>query len=256
MIKHLFILLFSVLCWGQQLTFVDSTALQADVFVGKDAYRNTYFIKDNVFYKLEGNKEFTFNDYSLGKLTRADIINPLKILLFYQETNTVVFVDNTLNEIERINLNNLPDSVFARSVTNTGNNMIWVYNEIAQQLFLYNYRSKQFVFISPYFDENLIYQTSDFNYCYLLFTDKLIVVNTYGSILFSFPVSGFSKIVLYKQNLIGVKNNKLFYITQEDIQPIKIPIPEITIKDLQLFEEFLYIYDGKKTHTFSIKYPN
>ena len=131
MLKHLFILLFPVLCWSQQLTFVDSTALQADVFVGKDAYRNTYFIKDNVFYKLEGNKEFTFNDYSLGKLTRADIINPLKILLFYQETNTVVFVDNTLNEIERINLTNLPDTVFARSVTNTGNNMIWVYNEIA-----------------------------------------------------------------------------------------------------------------------------
>ncbi len=85
MLKHLFILLFPVLCWSQQLTFVDSTALQADVFVGKDAYRNTCYIIDNVFYKLEGNKAFTFNDYSLGKLTRADIINPLKILFFIKK---------------------------------------------------------------------------------------------------------------------------------------------------------------------------
>ncbi len=256
MLKHLLILLFPVLFWGQQLTLVDSMSLQADVFVGKDAYHNTYYIADNVFYKKESNKAFTFTDYSLGNLTQADIINPLKILLFYQETNTVVFVDNTLNEIERINLNDLPDTVFARSVTNTGNNMIWVYNEIAQQLFLYNYRSNQFVFISPYFDENLIYQTSDFYYCYLLFTNKIVALNTYGSLLFTLPVSGFSKIAFYKQNLIGVENNKLFYITQEDIQPIKIPLPEITIKDLQLFEEFLYIYDGKNTYTFLVKHPN
>ena len=35
----------------------------------------------------------------------------------------------------------------------------------------------------------------------------------------------------------------------------KIFSPEFNIKDLQLTQDFLYIYDGKQLHTFSLKLP-
>ncbi len=250
----LFCLLIPLLSAGQQVAFVKKTPLIADAFVGIDTYKNTYYIKENVFYKKTKKENINFADYSLGKITQADIINPLKILLFYQDTNTVVFLDNTLNEIERININTLPQNIFAQRVTNAGNNQLWIFDQNAQQLLLFNYRNHTIVFQSPYFDSNLIYQTSNFNYCYLLFENKIIVLNTYLSKLGEIPAQSFKKIAFYKTNSIGLDNtNRLFFLSPSGNTPIQLPVSGIQIKDLQLTGELLYIYDGKNSYEFSLK---
>jgi hypothetical protein len=96
---------------GQELKLMETIPLKADVFIGYDSYKNQYFIRSNVFYKKGPDGTFMYNDYQLGRIASVDIINPLKIVLFYEDVNTVVFVDNKLTEIERINFNNVPDFV-------------------------------------------------------------------------------------------------------------------------------------------------
>ena len=54
--------------------------------------------------------------------------------------------------------------------------------------------------------------------------------------------------------LIAKKDNNLYYINKETQETSKIKSPEISIKDLQLTQEFLYIYDGNKVSKFKLTF--
>ena len=92
-----------------------------------------------VLYKEGGDGSFSFNDFQLGRLSSVDILNPLKVVLFYEDTNTVLLLDNRLNVIERIAFNNLMDFINVGNATNAGNSNLWIFNVDSQQLELFNY---------------------------------------------------------------------------------------------------------------------
>jgi hypothetical protein len=251
----LFFLFTPVFLFSQELKLVRSTDLKVDHFIGIDSYKNTYIIEDGVFHKTGPDGSPVFNDFQLGSISTVDIINPLKIVLFYEDMNTVVFLDNKLNEIERINFNNLTDYINISTATNAGNNRLWIFNIISQQLELYNYRANTKATVSQPFAGKVISQASNFNYCYALTENKLRAFNVYGSLLFEIEAKGFTKIVQHEKTVVGLKGNELFFISENSIKPIKLPVYENLIKELQLTKDFLYIYDGKKLHEFSITQP-
>ena len=117
--------------------------MKADMFVGLDSYQNTYFVKDKVLHKQGKDGNYIFNDFQLGDIASVDIINPLKIVVFYEDTNTVLFLDNKLNEIERLNFNEIAEFINLGCATNAGGNKLWIFNVDSQQLELYNYRDQR-----------------------------------------------------------------------------------------------------------------
>jgi hypothetical protein len=262
--KQLFILFFLICQIGiaQSLAPVIKTPLVADQFIGSDNYKNTYFIKDRVINKQGPDGNFRFNDLQLGRITSVDIINPLKVIAFFQDTNTVVMLDNKLNEIERINFNNLPKFLNVSTATNAGSNSLWLFNVDTQQLELYNYGSKLQTVVSQPFPGKLISQASNFNYCFTLTEKKLRAFNIYGSILNEAPSEGYERIIQQNENLVALKENSLYYIPDFakrnnaiSHETVKLSLTEITIKDLQLTNDFLYIYDGEILHTFKLIIP-
>jgi hypothetical protein len=246
---------------AQELKKVDSRPLDADTFIGVDSYNNTYFIKDMVLHKSGPLGEFVFRDYQLGPVSSVDIINPLNVVVFYQEVNTVVLVDNRLNEIERINFNTLDEFVNVGAASNAGNNRLWIFNIDTQQLELYNYRGGGKIAISQPISDNVLNMASDFNYCYVLTSEAIQKYNIYGSFLSETTVADFEKMIQQNERLIAVKNNELYYEAVIDadtvilLSPIKLPLPENNIKDLQLTQDFLYIYDGLNIHSFTLTQP-
>ena len=73
-------------------------------------------------------------------------------------------------------------------------------------------------------------------------------------------MEGYKKIVHHNKNTIALKENELFFVVNDllnpeyqTVNPINITISENSIKDLYLTEDFLYIYDGKSVQTFSYK---
>lgn len=262
--KQLFLFFLLICQFGiaQSLTPVSKIPFAADRFVGLDNYKNTYFIKNRVLHKQGPDGNFIFNDLQLGKISSVDIINPLKVVVFFQDTNTVVLLDNKLNEIERINFNNLPQFLNVSTATNAGNNSLWLFNVDTQQLELYNYGSKLQTVVSQPFPGKLISQASNFNYCFTLTEKKMRAFNIYGSILNETASEGYEKIIQQNENLVALKENGLYYIPDfakkdEAIshETTKLPLTEITIKDLQLTNDFLYIYDGENLHTFTLTIP-
>lgn len=262
--KQLFLLflLFCQFSFAQSIAPINKAPLVADRFIGVDNYKNIFFIKDRVLKKQGPDGNFLFNDLQLGRITSVDIINPLKVIVFFQDTNTVVMLDNKLNEIERINFNNLPQFLNVSTATNAGNNSLWLFNVDTQQLELYNYGSKLQTVVSQPFPGKMLSQASNFNYCFTLTEKKLRAFNIYGSILNEIPSEGYQQIIQQYENLIALNENTLYYIPDfakrnETIssKTMKLNLPEITIKDLQLTNDFLYIYDGEILHTFKLTTP-
>ncbi len=262
--KHFFLFIFFICQLGiaQSLAPVSKVPLVADRFIGLDNYKNSYFIKDRVINKQGPDGNFLFNDLQLGRITSVDIINPLKVVVFFQDTNTVVLLDNKLNEIQRINFNNLPQFLNVSTATNAGNNSLWLFNVDTQQLELYNYGSKLQTLVSQPFPGKLLSQASNFNYCFTLTEKKLRAFNIYGSILNEVPSEGYEKIIQQNENLVTLKENSLYYLPdfarRNDAishETVKLSLTEITIKDLQLTNDFLYIYDGEILHTFKLTLP-
>lgn len=262
--KHLFLLFMFVCQFGfaQSLSPVSKVPFVADRFIGFDNYKNAYFIKNRVINKQGPDGNFLFNDLQLGRITSVDIINPLKVVVFFQDTNTVVFLDNKLNEIERLNFNNLPQFMNVSTATNAGSHSLWLFNVDTQQLELYNYGSKLQTVVSQPFPGKLLSQASNFNYCFTLTEKKLRAFNSYGSILNETPSEGYERIIQQNENLIALKENQVYYIPdfplhndEVEHKTTKLKLPEITIKDLQLTNDFLYIYDGENLYTFTLTPP-
>ncbi len=257
----LFVFIFQI-GFGQSVSLKSTKPIAIDRFVGIDNFKNIYFLKDRVLHKQGEDGNFVYNALQLGRITTVDIINPLKVVIFFQDTNTVVLLDNKLNEIERINFNNLPQFLNVSSATNAGSNSLWIFNMDTQQLELYNYRAKMQTVVSQPFPGKLMSQASNFNYCFTLTEKKLRAFNVYGSLLNETTNDGYENIVQLNENLVALKENSLYYIPdfakrndEEFRETVKLELPEMPIKDLQLTNDFLYIYDGKNLHTFTLTLP-
>ena len=249
------ILILPFLSWSQEATYVEHSDLDADTFIGIDSYNDLFYIQDQVLYKKTEADLFNFKDFQLGMIQSVDIINPMNIVVYYADFNTVVLLDNKLTEIERINFNNLSEFINTSTSTLAANTSLWVFNIDSQQLESYNYRSKNKVLVSQPIQGEVLSQVSNYNFCFVLTDEKIRAYNIYGSLIAEIENEGFVKIVQLNENLIALKDNELYYIDKKTKEITKIKSPEINIKDLQLTQDFLYIYDGKQVHTFKLTLP-
>ena len=250
----LFILITTV-SWSQQLKFVSKTPLKADRFVGKDTFNHLYYINQGALFKEGDLGSFRFQDFQLGPITSVDLINPMNLVVFYEETATVVFLDNRLNEKQRIVFNDLPGLANLSMAANAGNNQLWLFNMDNQKLQVYQYRNEQLVTQSLPLKGKIVAHSSDFNRCTLLTESKLYELNIYGSLVLERPLVGFDTVFKYHEIHLGKKGNSLYWIGSEADNPVELPMVEKPIKDLQLTQDFLYIYDGIALYTFTQTQP-
>lgn len=140
--------------------------VDVDDFLGYDSFGYFYQIKNNVFSKIKDKEIFEYKNVSLGKITKVDLQNPLKMVLFYEDFNTVVLLDNQLNKITEINfsLNNTPIVVSAIGMSTQ--NQLWIYNALNQQIGLFDYLKNEYKTVSTPLTETIKYYQTDFNTFY------------------------------------------------------------------------------------------
>jgi hypothetical protein len=147
-------------------TSVSHFPIDADDFSGYDSFGYSYQIKNNVFSKTKDKERFEYKNVSLGKITKVDLQNPLKIVLFYEDFNTVILLDNQLNKVTEINfsLNNTPIVVSAIGMSTQ--NQLWIYNALNQQISLFDYLKNEYKTVSTPLIETIKYYQTDFNTFY------------------------------------------------------------------------------------------
>jgi len=105
-----------------------------------DHLGNVYFVNENILIKLIASsyKNLEFKNPSLGNIYSYDISNPLKILVFYKESNTIIWLDNNLSPISKpLKLDDLSVSS-AELVCNSVLNGFWIYDNKSGQVNYYD----------------------------------------------------------------------------------------------------------------------
>lgn len=142
---------------------ISEKELLADQWFGQDKFGFEYFAINNEFYKQKDNQQWVFKQIGMGKICRVDLQNPLRILLFYEPFNTVVTLDNQLNEILTTNFN-FQDNIVAFAIGLANGDRYWVFNTKNQQLGMFNYFNGQYRVFPNYISSPIKKYQSNFNH--------------------------------------------------------------------------------------------
>lgn len=94
------------------------------------------YVVDNknrlINYKPDLTEQYRYADKKTGFISRIDVSNPLKIVVFSDDFNKAVILDNTLSLISELNLSDKFADITACTVSNDGN--FWVYDPVQFKL--------------------------------------------------------------------------------------------------------------------------
>ena len=233
----------------------DSLAIDAEQFVGIDSFGSLYSLQANELFKQQGSTFYNYNNVQLGELGSIDLLNPLEITLFYPDFNTVIQLDNTLNEINRVDFNTLPDFKIIKFARTAIDKSLWVFDENTQQLEVFNFKDQSFTVINQPIPDNVIDMTSNYNFCWLLTARKIYQFNIYGSLLNTWENKGWKQLSQHRNDVLAYNDSDIVLIQDDGSEPIAIPVEEKPIKQLQLTNETLYIYRESTLHTLQLQLP-
>ena len=261
--KHLqlfsFLLFFICSAQGQikNASLVTSQSIFGDTFVGIDVLSNLYYIENNVFFKKNKSQLWQYKNFSLGKITKIDLQNPLKIVLFYEDFNSVILLDNQLNEIQKINFSTENSSIIAAAIGIASQNKLWVFDTSSQKLGLYNYSNGDFKSITTSFQGNFKYYESDFNYFQWIDNNlNWFSCDVYGKITLIRKVPDFDKIQIINSELILFSKGERLYF--QDFKLNKIDEIENVDKTFDYFsfkDEILSIFTNRQIKNYKIIVP-
>ncbi len=120
---------------ADSLRLLDSLPIQA-AFATADNLGNIYVITpQNAVekYSPDGTFQFRYTNNRLGTAAWLDVTNPLKVLVWYADFRSVVFLNRSLTALGELNLirAGYPE---VRTVAAAADGNLWLYDEVAFQL--------------------------------------------------------------------------------------------------------------------------
>jgi hypothetical protein len=242
---------------------ISSEVLKADAFVGYDNFGFAYFIKDNVFCKKKGAAVLEYKNLSLGKITKADIRNPLQIVLFYENFNSAVLVDNQLNETHRINFsentttNGRDTPIVVSAIGMASANRLWLFNSLTQKIGLFDYLKNEYREITVPFTGKVTHYESDFNEFH--WTDDRgnhFATDIYGKVIDYGQTSGFDQFNIANDTwMLYSKDGKLYAHTVKNDKTYTVGITEKTFKSFHCQAQILSIFTEQGITNYKITLP-
>ena len=101
-----------------------------------DKFDALYIVSpDNELQKLNSNHKiaFRYSNSRLGNFSSIDVSNPLAIICFYEDFQTIIFLDRTLSPLTEIDLGDWGFNNVTATCS-SGNNQIWIYDASHMQL--------------------------------------------------------------------------------------------------------------------------
>lgn len=240
------------------IILADSVFIDADRFVGADAFKNIYYTKKNVLYKKTKDTTLSFSSVSLGDMTTIDIKNPLKILVFFQDHNAIALLDNNLSilgESKQFNRRNINLNVtFAQLASD---DKIWLYSNDDSTLHLYSYQLDKIVESSPpvyFYREDFIpnEMVSTYKNCWLVNNGYVLQFDEYGYFKKQFALNGIKDLKRTNKYFYWLKDG---FLLRSDLktEPNKLlPIRPISIQSYDVQNDEIYIFDGKKVFIYEL----
>ncbi len=238
-------------------TEINSQILEDKIYVGFDGLGNNYFIKNNVFIKQNETQTWEYKNVALGKITSVDYVNPLKIVVFYEDFNTIITLDNQLNEIQKLNLFEIDNTIFASKIGMASQNQFWIYNALTQQILLFDYLKNTSKTVGNPIAENIKYTQSDFNNFYWI--DEInnwYSIDIFGKVTLLANIPPFEKIqIIDHEKLLFSRDNTLYCLNNQSKTIFEIEIVEKSFRNFYYKDQILAIFTNQQIKNFKIKLP-
>lgn len=260
-LAFIFLFLTTVLGFGQSLKLVpirkDSIAISADQFLGVDGFKNYYYIKSNVLFKKNAGSILQFQALSLGAITKVDILNPLKIIVFYETFNTAVILDYQLNEVQRIDFSKFDNSIVVSAIGIAGQNKLWIFNSLKQQLGLFDLVTFQYQEIGNTIGEAFSYYQSDYNYFqWITKNNQWKTCNLYGSIsTIAKEVSVVDCQIIADNKILFLKDNSLLIRDYANDKQYQIAVVEKSLRNFFYKDQILTIFTNEIITNYKLTIP-
>ena len=262
--KHLVVYFFIFFCnWVQsqvksiESSYINTVIVDADIYVGRDSFATQYYLKNNVLYKKTDVATMQYQNVAFGKITKVDISNPLKILLFYQDFNAIIILDNQLNEIQKVDFSVLSIPVVASAVGISGQNQFWIYNSLNQQIGLYDLVSNKYNDLGVPIKETFRYYQTDFNYFHWIDSqNQWMTCSIFGRVFSKGTIDDFEQVQLVENDkLVYLINNQLYFKDIKNDLVFEIKIVEKTFKNYYYKDQILSIFTDRGITNYKIILP-
>lgn len=237
-----------------QASPVSIQKIDADFLIGMDGLENSYFIKNNVFYKKHKSEIWEYKNPALGTISKIYIQNPLKIVLFYGDFNTIITLDNQLNETHKINFSGNEIPILVKATGISSQNKLWIYNSLSQQIGLFDYLKNTYQTITPPIKGTLKHYESDFN-TFQWIDENLnwYSCSIYGKITALGKVPNFDQIQLISNtDLIYKKNNLIYYFNLIENKNYLIELDKKTFDFFYYKDQILSIFTNQEITNYKI----
>lgn len=244
-----------------EFQFVKSVKVNGDRHFS-DPMGNVYIIKNNhlVKYEQDYTQAAEYTNLFLGNIHSVDVSDPLRILLYYQDHNQLVWVDNFLSEIRSpIWLDDLGVDQ-ARLVCSSNQGGFWIFNGLNNQL--------------QYFDVNLQFVLEsiplnsltgpDIQPAYMLEKSRKVYLNVPGFGILVFDLFGnYSKTISLEipgefqvtdQHLYYFKEGKFYSYDLRTNNRTLLQFPEEDgITKVEMQPDFLYLFSHQGYSVYKIR---
>lgn len=229
-------------------------------FVGTDAFGWQYTVADNEFRKQKDKTTLKYKNVALGDIYRADLQNPLQIVLFYKKFNTVVLLDNQLNETLKINFSALPQGAPDLLVEAAGlasQNRLWLYDINTQQIGVFDPSKNTFKALTPPFNDGVQYYQNDYNYFYWIDTaGKCFAVNLFGSVTTLGQVPQFEGVFFLDGSNVLLHTAEGLCVYSLPLQTAKkVTVVEKTFESFYYKDQILSIFTNDQIIQYKINLP-
>ena len=246
-------------CQNQKLktSAIHSEEIENKIYLGFDGLGNNYFIKNNVFIKQNDTQKWEYKNVPLGKITSVDYINPLKIVVFYEDFNTIIILDNQLNEIQKLNLFDIDNTIFASKIGMASLNQFWIYNALTQQILLFNYLNNTFKNIGNPIQESIKYTQSDFNNFYWIDeNNNWFSIDIFGKVNLLANIPPWENIqIIDIDRLLFSSNNVLYCLNNKSKVIYEIEIVEKSFQKFYFKDQILAIFTNQQIKNLKLKLP-
>ena len=237
--------------------FMDSISVMADHYIGKDNLKNDYFLFKNALKKKNALQNYQYQNLSLGSVGKVCITNPLQIVVFYENFNSLILLDNQLNETQQIDGNTFETPIKMEAFGLASQNQLWLYDGFLQKISLYNFKSNIHKIISTPIPNKIKNYSSDYNYFYWVDeTNTLYSISLFGKIKKMGKIPEYDSIqIIDASKIIYIKDGNLFYFNLDIASQIKIDLIEKSFDNFFYSNGILSIFTHSQIINYKIDLP-
>lgn len=212
-------------------------------------------VNELVRYTPDLVEQYAYSNERLGSVTSIDANNPLKLLLFYENYQTIIMLDNLLGEIGRYNLFDLGfNDITAVGISNDNN--VWLYDPIDYKLKKIDNSGRLLAESITMYNEGLEYIRPEFlvekgNKVFVYDEDHgFFLFDNLGQYLHAIPMKGIDAHQVVNENMIvflkdGVIHNyDTLYKSEQSYKAIS-EYAKVNVEDVIITKKYIYLRDDK-----------